>query len=146
MRKDAYRIATPSAALTVRGTEFDLAVGEDGVTYLHVLGGAVLVTGANGETREVGAGQSVNISAAGVPGAPALAAAVPQGALVSKIGQMDAVLADALPSSPSAPLSSVSVLSQARTLRAGMGAAPGGLGSPGGQRDHSGKDKKGGKL
>jgi hypothetical protein len=141
MRKDAYRIETPSAVLTVRGTRFDLAVAEDGTTYLHVLEGQVNVTGANGEAKEVAVGQSVNVSAAGVPSAPALASSVPKSALSGKIGKMDAALAEALPDAPPASLSGLSVLSKARGLRAAVDRE-----KLGRARDRSTKDKKGGKL
>lgn len=138
MRKDAYRITTPSASLAIRGTVFDLAVGEDGTTYLHVLEGEVVLTGANGEAKSVAVGQSVNVSAAGVPGTPA---AVAQGTLASKIGKMDAALAEALPESATAALTDLEVLSKARNLRTQKD-----LGHLGHARDGFGKDKKGGKL
>ena len=127
--------------LTVRGTRFDLAVAEDGTAYLQVLEGEVDVTGANGETEAVRVGQSINVSAAGVPSAPALASSVPKSALSGKIGKMDAALADALPNAPPASLSSLAVLSKARGLRAAIDRE-----KLGRARDRFTKDKKGGKL
>lgn len=141
MRKDAYRIETPSAVLTVRGTRFDLAVAEDGTTYLEVLEGEVDVTGANGARESVRVGQAVTVDATGVPSRPALASSVPNGALAGKIGKMDAALADALADAPPASLSDVAVLSNARGLRAAIDREKRGR-----DRDRFGKDKKGGKF
>jgi hypothetical protein len=117
MAKSAYKIVTPSAALAVRGTEFDLAVGDDGATYLMVRHGAVEVTGANGESKLVGADQSLTVSAVGVPSQPRLAALSPVGALPGKIAAMDAALAGALAASPGDQLGDLSVLAKARSLR-----------------------------
>jgi hypothetical protein len=117
MAKSAYKIVTPSAALAVRGTEFDLAVSDDGATYLMVRHGAVEVTGNNGESRLVGADQSLTISAVGVPSQPRLAALSPVGALPAKIAAMDVALAGALAASPGDQLDDLSVLAKAKSLR-----------------------------
>jgi hypothetical protein len=141
MPKPAYTISTPSATLAVRGTEFDLAVDGDGATYLAVRHGAVEIRGANGESRQVGAGRTVTISSGGVPSQPRLAAVAPVGALPGKIAAMDAALARAL-SAAAGPdsLKDLSVLAKARSLR---GAASPSRGRPdGGPKDKKG-DKKG---
>jgi hypothetical protein len=140
MAKPAYKIATPGAALAVRGTEFDLAVGVDGESYLVVRHGEVAVTGANGETKLVGAGQSVTVSAAGVPSQPRLAAISPAGVLPGKIAAMDTALAGALANAAEDDFADLSVLAKARSLDAD--ARPD-LGRPGrpGKPD---KDRKGG--
>jgi hypothetical protein len=142
MPKPAYRISTPSATLAVRGTEFDLAVDGAGVTYLLVRRGAVEILGRNGESKQVGAGQSVTVSASGVPAEPRIAASLPVGALPGKIAAMDAALAGALASAGAADgLDDLSVLAKARSLRSGAGPDLGRPGKPGG----SVKDKKGDK-
>src|SRR5688572_19373924 len=140
MAKPAYKISTPSATLAVRGTEFDLAVDGDGVTYLVVRHGAVEILGRNGESRQVGAGQTVTVDAAGVPTQPRLAAVAPVGALPGKIAAMDAALAHALAAGSNVDsLDDLSVLAKARSLRSStrpdLGRSPGG----------SLKDKKGDK-
>ncbi|WP_119301517.1 FecR family protein [Dongia deserti] len=148
MQKPAYKVSTPSATLAVRGTEFDLAVDDTGVTYLLVRHGAVEVLGNNGERKQVGAGQSLTVSDAGVPTDPRIAAALPVGALPAKIAAMDATLAGALAGAGLSAdgLSHLSVLAKARSLSSGSppdGTRPdvGKAGKPG--RD--GKDGKGGK-
>lgn len=143
MAKPAYRISTPSATLAVRGTEFDLAVDGDGATYLVVRHGAVEIRGANGESRQVTARQSVTVDAAGVPTQPRLAAVAPVGALPGKIAAMDAALAHALEAAPGVDsLDDLSVLAKARALRNGTRPDLGRPGKPGGLKDKKG-DKKG---
>ena len=144
MAKPAYKISTPSATLAVRGTEFDLAVDGDGATYLVVRHGAVEIRGVNGESRQVGAGQTVTVSTAGVPSQPRLAAVAPVGALPGKIAAMDAALAHALAGAASTDsLDDLSVLSKARSLRNGTRPDLGRSGKPdGGLKDKKG-DKKG---
>lgn len=142
MAKPAYRIQTPSATLAVRGTEFDLAVAADGTTYLAVRHGAVEILGRNGEAKRVGAGQSVTVSAAGVPGEPRIAAVAPVGTLPAQIAAMDSALAGALNSVAAGDgAADLSVLAKARALRSGMGPDLGKAGKPG----KPGKDKKGDK-
>src|SRR5688500_35750 len=144
MAKPAYKISTPSATLAVRGTEFDLAVDGDGLTYLVVRHGAVEILGGNGESRQVGAGQTVTVDAAGVPTQPRLAAVAPVGALPGKIAAMDAALAHALQAASSADsLDDLSVLAKARSLRSG--ARPDLGRSPGGSLKDKRGDKKGDK-
>jgi hypothetical protein len=144
MAKPAYKISTPSATLAVRGTEFDLAVDNDGATYLVVRHGAVEIRGSNGESRQVRAGQTVTVSTAGVPTQPRLAAVAPVGALPGKIAAMDAALAHALAGAAGAnSLDDLSVLSKARSLRTGTRPDLGRSGKPdGGLKDKKG-DKKG---
>ena len=142
MAKPAYKISTPSATLAVRGTEFDLAVDGGGVTYLVVRHGAVEILGRNGESRQVTAGQTVTVSAAGVPTQPRLAAVAPVGALPGKIAAMDVALAHALEAASSVDsLDDLSVLAKARSLRNGTRPDLGRSGKP----DGSLKDKKGDK-
>lgn len=138
MAKSAYKIATPSATLAVRGTEFDLAVDSDGMTYLMVRHGAVEITSKTGESKRVGAGQSLTVSAAGVPTEPRIAAAVPVGALPDKIAAMDTALAGALANAAADALDDLTVLAKARALRS---AARPDLGKPG-KPGKPGKDKK----
>ena len=144
MAKPAYKISTPSATLAVRGTEFDLAVDGDGVTYLVVRHGAVEVLGRNGESKQVGTGQTVTVSAAGIPTQPRLAAVAPVGALPAKIAAMDAALAHALAGAASADsLDDLSVLAKARSLRNGTRPDLGRSGKPGGSMKDKKGDKKG---
>jgi hypothetical protein len=146
MAKPAYKIATPSATLAVRGTEFDLAVDGDGVTYLVVRHGAVEILGRNGESRQVGAGQTVTVDAAGVPTQPRLAAVAPAGALPGKIAAMDAALANALEAASSVDsLDDLSVLAKARSLRNGTRPDLGRSGKPDGSLKDKRGDKKGDK-
>jgi hypothetical protein len=146
MAKPAYRISTPSASLVVRGTEFDLAVDGDGAAYLVVRHGAVEIRGANGESRQVTAGQTVTVSSAGVPTRPHLAAVAPIGALPGKIAAMDAALARALEAaSGAASLDDLSVLAKARSLRSGARRDLGRPGKPGGGLKDKRGDKKGDK-
>jgi len=142
MAKPAYRISTPSATLAVRGTEFDLAVDADGATYLMVRHGAVEITGKNGESKQVGADQSLSVSAVGVPTEPRLAAASPVGALPGKIAAMDAALAGAIAGAADTDLDDLSVLAKAHSLRSGTRPD---VGKPGkaDKLDTPGKDKKG---
>jgi len=140
MAKSAYRIATPSATLAVRGTEFDLAVDSNGMTYLMVRHGAVEITSKTGASKQVGAGQSLTVSAAGVPTEPRIAAAVPVGALPDKIAAMDAALAGAIDPATAPGLEDLTVLAKARALHS---AARQDLGKPG-KPGKPGKDKKAG--
>jgi len=137
MAKPAYRIVTPSATLAVRGTEFDLAVDNDGATYLMVRDGAVEITGRNGDSKLVGAAESVTVSAAGVPSQPRIAAATPAGVLPGKIAAMDIALAEAFAKAPAGDLDDLSVLSKARSLHPDTR-------SEFGKPDKPSKDKKGG--
>jgi len=137
MAKPAYKISTPSATLAVRGTEFDLAVDGDGATYLMVRHGKVEILGKNGESKQVGAGQSLTVSAAGAPAEPRIAAVAPVGALPGKLAAMDTALAGALANAADAGLDDLSVLAKARSLRSGTRPD---LGKPG----KPGKDKKAG--
>ena len=139
MEKSAYRIATPSATLAVRGTEFDLAVDRDGTTYLMVRHGEVEITGKSGETKRVRFDQSLSVSAVGVPSDPRLAAAAPVGALPGKIAAMDQALAGAIGDSAVDGLDELTVLAKARSLHA----THPDLGKPG-KPGKPGKDKKAG--
>ncbi|QQS54089.1 MAG: FecR domain-containing protein [Candidatus Competibacteraceae bacterium] len=69
----AIRIDTPVATIGIRGTEFTMTVGSDGL-YLHVISGAVMVTAA-GQTVTATAGQVVTVDSAGNP--PSVGAAPP---------------------------------------------------------------------
>ncbi|MGH6892235.1 MAG: FecR family protein [Dongiaceae bacterium] len=139
MAKPAYKIVTPSATLAVRGTEFDLAVAEDGATYLTVRHGQVAITGGNGESKLVGADQSVTVSTAGTPSEPRIAAVSPVGALPDKIAAMDLALAGALADAADDGLGDLSVLAKARSLHSGARPDLGRPGKPGKGPD---KDKK----
>ena len=144
MAKPAYKISTPSATLAVRGTEFDLAVDGDGATYLVVRHGAVEILGANGESKQVTVGQTVTVSAAGVPTQPRLAAVAPVGTLPGKVAAMDAALAHALEAAASVDsLDDLSVLAKARSLRNGSRPDLGRSGKPGGGLKDKKGDKKG---
>lgn len=61
----AIRIDTPVATIGVRGTEFTMTVGSDGL-YLHVISGAVMVTAA-GQTVIATTGQIVTVDNSGNP-------------------------------------------------------------------------------
>jgi hypothetical protein len=139
MAKSAYKIATPSATLAVRGTEFDLAVSDDGATYLMVRHGEVEITGTNGESKLVGADQSLTVSAVGIPSQPRLAALSPVGALPGKIAAMDVALAGALAASSGDQLDDLSVLAKARQLRSATRSDIGKPGKPGRPDKNGGK-------
>ena len=75
--KEAVKLATPTATLTIRGTDFKLFVGSDGTSILEVLDGHVDMTPCNnGEPRSATAGQalkttpSCGISAVGLSDVP----------------------------------------------------------------------------
>jgi ferric-dicitrate binding protein FerR (iron transport regulator) len=127
MPKPAYRINTPSASLTVRGTVFDLAVGADGAAYVAVDSGAVTVTTAGGQSVDVVAGQSLGIDAAGIAGAPrptpvTPAGALPTGSLAGMIADMDVTLAEHIASIDAATLPDLAVLGPSRALARDLGA------------------------
>ncbi len=114
--KPAYAIRTPQATLAVRGTVFDLAVGEDGATYVAVSEGAITVTTASGQSIDVPAGQSLAIDALGVADLPRPAALAPLGPLPAKLAAMDQTLAEHLAELDEAALRDLSVLDPSRTL------------------------------
>ena len=98
----------------------------------------------NGESRQVTAGQTVTVDAAGVPTQPRLAAVAPVGALPGKIAAMDAALAHALEAAASVDsLDDLSVLAKARSLRNGSRPDLGRSGKPGGSLKDKKGDKKG---
>ncbi len=69
MSKNAYRIVTPSATITVRGTEF-LATVDDNRTVIDLYAGKIEIKGVNGgNTTAVAivAGQSVSLGLKGAP-------------------------------------------------------------------------------
>jgi len=75
--KDAVKLATPTATLTIRGTDFKLFVGDDGTSIVEVLDGQVEMTPCNnGEPRSATSGQalkttpSCGISAVGLSDVP----------------------------------------------------------------------------
>ncbi len=149
MPKPAYRIATPTAVLTVRGTVFDLAVGADGATYVAVDSGAVTVATARGRNVDVTAGQSLSIDAAGNaglprPARPTPAATLPAGSLAGMIADMDLTLAEHVVNLDDAALPDLAVLSPSRSLARSLraGDLPGKPGLAGGGRP-PGRDKDG---
>jgi ferric-dicitrate binding protein FerR (iron transport regulator) len=121
MPKPAYRISTPSASLAVRGTVFDLAVGDDGTAYLAVDSGAVTVTTASGQSVDVAAGQSLGIDAAGIAGRPQPRSALPAGSLAGMIRDMDQTLAEHLAGLDAASLPDLAVLGPSRALARDLG-------------------------
>lgn len=158
MPKPAYRITTPSASLTVRGTTFNLAVGADGAAYLAVASGAVTVTTASGQSVDVAAGQSLSIDAAGVAGLPQPTPvdALPVGTLAGMIADMDLTLAKHIAGLGTADLPDLAVLAPSRSLARGLDQhGPGQHGLPNGpgfngggnrpDRDKDGRGDKGGK-
>ena len=64
-----YEVDTPVALITVRGTEFGIAVAEDGATQVTVTTGTVRVD-AGGQQIDVTPGQALNVDANAVPGTP----------------------------------------------------------------------------
>lgn len=116
MPKPAYAIRTPQATLAVRGTVFDLAVGEDGAAYVAVQEGEVTVTTATGQSIDVPAGQSLAIDALGVADLPRPAALAPVGPLPAKLAAMDQTLAEHLAGLDETALRDLSVLDPSRTL------------------------------
>jgi hypothetical protein len=58
--KDAVKLTTPTATLTIRGTDFKLFVGGDGTSILEVFDGQVDMTPCNnGEPKSATAGQAL---------------------------------------------------------------------------------------
>lgn len=156
MPKPAYRINTPSASLTVRGTVFDLAVGADGAAYVAVDSGAVTVTTVSGQNIDVAAGQSLGIDTAGIAGLPqptpvTPAGVLPAGSLPGMIADMDLTLAEHIASLDAAALPDLAVLGPSRALARDLapGGTPGKPGFNGGGnlpgRDKDGRGDKGGK-
>jgi hypothetical protein len=151
MPKPAYRINTPTASLTVRGTTFNLAVGADGAAYLAVESGAVTVATASGQSVDVAAGQSLSVNAAGIADLPRPTALAPVGALPGLIANMDLALAEHIAGLDPADLQDLSVLDPSRTLARDLGARDlrdrhglnGGRDRP--DRDMGGRGDKGGK-
>lgn len=71
-KKPAYRILTPTAAITVRGTIFDLFVEESGRTWLLLHEGAVEVCNTRGRCRQLDEpGKLILVSDEGQVGPPA---------------------------------------------------------------------------
>ncbi len=64
-----YEVDTPVAMITVRGTEFGIAVAEDGATQVKVTTGTVRVD-AGGQQIDVTPGQALKVDANAVPGTP----------------------------------------------------------------------------
>lgn len=76
----SYAIRTPTATLGVRGTDFVVAVNEDGVTSVSVLSGGVQLTANGGATAAFDAGftgvtDGGNVSITPTAGTPALSRA-----------------------------------------------------------------------
>lgn len=71
MDSNAYRVATPTATVGVRGTVFDLIVAADGATLVYVEEGSVQFANLAGTSVTVTAGLASSIDAAsGPPSAP----------------------------------------------------------------------------
>lgn len=140
--KPAYQIRTPSASLSVRGTIFDLAVGEDGAAYLAVREGAVTVATSSGQNIDVLAGQSLSVDAAGQADLPRPTPPAPIGTLAAKLAAMDETLAEQLAGSDLPGLGDLDVLGPSRTL-AGDGGLPDGIGPDGNRPGGLGPDKPG---
>lgn len=63
MNHDAYRILTPAAVIGVRGTDFSVSVGHNGLTAVSVHSGSVSVSPrGGGSPTSVSAGQTASIS------------------------------------------------------------------------------------
>lgn len=59
--KKGFALKTPTATIGIRGTDFDVAVEQDGTTNLYVRSGTVHFANLAGEAVEVGAGESTSI-------------------------------------------------------------------------------------
>lgn len=150
MPKPAYRLSTPTASLTVRGTTFSLAVSDDGDTYLAVEEGAVTVATIGGQRVDVGAGESLEISAAGIAGLPRPTMPAPVGTLAGLIADMDLTLAQHIAGLDATELADLSVLGRSRSLARdlaarGPGDGPGFDSGDRRDRDRAGRGDKGGK-
>jgi len=151
MPKPAYRINTPTASLTVRGTTFNLAVGADGAAYVAVESGAVTVATASGQSVDVAAGQSLSVNAAGIADLPRPTALTPAGALPGMIADMDLTLAEHIAGLDPVDLPDLAVLGPSRSLARDLGSRdlPDGPGLDGGKnrpdRDKDGRGDKGGR-
>ncbi len=80
MASQSYKVRTPTATLGVRGTDFVVAVAEDGSTTVSVISGEVEMTSGSGDSGGVGAGSTGSTSGASVSvsqtvSIPAIAAA-----------------------------------------------------------------------
>jgi hypothetical protein len=102
----SYKISTPSAVVTVRGTVFALVVDETGTSTVVVEDGKVTFSTSNGRSVDVGPGES---SSAGVGSAPSAPAAPTQSVSVA-IAKMNAL------SAVSGSVASPVALSKASTL------------------------------
>ncbi len=60
-----FEVRTPSAVCAVRGTDFTVAVGNNGNTRVEVYSGSVLTGDAMGRTALVSSGQMIQVTAAG---------------------------------------------------------------------------------
>lgn len=77
LASSSYTVRTPAATLGVRGTDFVVAIGEDGSTTVSVLEGGVDMTSGSGQTQSVDAGFTAttgggDVSVAPTVGLPAL--------------------------------------------------------------------------
>ncbi|MDX8396980.1 MAG: FecR family protein [Mariprofundaceae bacterium] len=65
-----FKVETPTAVVTVRGTDFIVTVGPDGLTTVTVISGIVTVEGANGVSVTVAAGQQTTVAKGKAPTLP----------------------------------------------------------------------------
>jgi len=65
-----FQVETPTAVVTVRGTDFIVVVGPDGQTTVTVISGAVIVKAENGATVTLAAGQQTSVAKNESPTAP----------------------------------------------------------------------------
>ena len=80
MASQSYKVRTPTATLGVRGTDFVVAVAEDGSTTVSVISGEVEMTSGSGDSGGVGAGSTgstsgTSVSVSQTVSIPAIAAA-----------------------------------------------------------------------
>lgn len=76
--KPTYVIKTPAAAITVRGTIFDVFVQEDGQAWMLLHEGAIQVCNSRGQCRDLDEpGKLIRITADGDVGSPVKWAALP---------------------------------------------------------------------
>lgn len=118
MDKSAYELRTPSAAIGVRGTIFVAMVADDGATGVYVEEGSVILSGNQGGSVELEAGQYAVVPASGAtPSAPSQ----PPTEVQVSLARFNTALLTAAPASMVSPATVVNAQINASQLE---GAAP----------------------
>jgi hypothetical protein len=128
MDSNAYQVSTPTAAIGVRGTVFDLIVAPDGATLVYVEEGSVQFANQAGAAVTVAAGLASTIDAQSGPPSPPQPPA--PGALAPVVAMTTLVALNAAPAAvlPEATADAVAALTAAAAAVASEtdAASPGG--------------------